>query len=81
MSVLFTQGYLYPLDKKQWRAQQPYPPLGTLQAAAVVRESGLDVNFFDVGLSDNPNSVSIVLSSQPEFFVIYDDGFNYLTKM
>jgi radical SAM superfamily enzyme YgiQ (UPF0313 family) len=81
MSVLFTQGYLYPLDKKQWRAQQPYPPLGTLQAAAVVRESGLNVNFFDVGLSDNPNSISKALSLTPAFFVIYDDGFNYLTKM
>ncbi|MCA6415237.1 MAG: radical SAM protein, partial [Cytophagales bacterium] len=81
MNVLFTQGYLYPLDEKQWSAKQPYPPLGTLLAAAVVRDSGFDVNFVDVGLSDNPNSIAKALSSKPEHFVIYDDGFNYLTKM
>ncbi len=81
MNVLFTQGYLYPLDEKQWSANQPYPPLGALQAAAVVRDSGFDVNFVDVGLSDNPNSIAKAFSSKPEYFVTYDDGFNYLTKM
>ncbi len=81
MSVLFTQGYLYPLDEKQWSAKQPYPPLGTLQAAAIVREAGFDVTFLDVGLSDDPKNVSNALLRRPEYFIIYDDGFNYLTKM
>jgi anaerobic magnesium-protoporphyrin IX monomethyl ester cyclase len=80
--VLFTHSYFYPLDQKQWKFKQPYPPLGTLQAAAVVRQAGFDVNLFDVALRSNPSEVEVELDRiQPDFLVIYDDGFNYLTKM
>ncbi|HTH54901.1 MAG TPA: radical SAM protein [Cyclobacteriaceae bacterium] len=81
-SVLITHSYFYKLDPKQWRFKQPYPPLGTLQAAAVVREAGFETNFFDVALCDRPLEIEPWLDKiKPDVFVIYDDGFNYLTKM
>ena len=80
--VLFTHSYFYKLDSKQWKFKQPYPPLGTLQATAVVRAAGFDVGFFDVALREDPNEIVEPLKKhQPDFLVIYDDGFNYLTKM
>ncbi|MFM9840621.1 MAG: B12-binding domain-containing radical SAM protein [Cyclobacteriaceae bacterium] len=80
--VLFTHSYFYKLDRKQWRFKQPYPPLGTLQAASVVRAAGFDVSVFDVGLKDNPAEIKPILEKEkPTYLVIYDDGFNYLTKM
>ena len=80
--VLFTHSYFYKLDAKQWKFKQPYPPLGSLQAAAVVQEAGFDVTFFDVGLRESPAEIERELERcNPDYFVIYDDGFNYLTKM
>jgi len=80
--VLFSQSYFYKLDSKQWKFKQPYPPLGSLQAAAVVREAGFEVTFFDVGLLDGPEEIEEeVIKNKPDYFVIYEDGFNYLTKM
>jgi len=69
-------------DPKQWDTGQPYPPLGTLYAASVMREHGCGVSFFDTMFINDPNAVSGEIDKhQPDFFVIYDDGFNYLTKM
>ena len=81
-SVLFTHSYFYKLDPKQWSFKQPYPPLGTLQAAAVIRKAGFHVSLFDTALKDNPDQINQSLKQErPAYFVIYDDGFNYLTKM
>ena len=80
--VLVTHSYFYKLDAKQWKFKQPYPPLGTIQAAAVVRQHGHDTVFFDVALRDNPEELqTVLLDERPDYVVIYDDGFNYLTKM
>jgi anaerobic magnesium-protoporphyrin IX monomethyl ester cyclase len=79
--VLVTHSYFYKLDAKQWKFKQPYPPLGSLQAAAVVREAGFETNFFDVALCDGPEEIKLQIESKPDVLVIYDDGFNYLTKM
>lgn len=79
--VLFTHSYFYRFDRKQWKAQQPYAPLGTIQAAAVVRDAGFDVRLFDAALKKSPDEVLPHLTPRPDYFVIYDDGFNYLTKM
>jgi len=80
--VLFTHSYFYKLDSKQWKFKQPYPPLGSLLVAAVIREAGFDVNFFDVALRDAPTEIEGELKKyNPDYLVIYDDGFNYLTKM
>lgn len=81
-NVLITHSYFYQLDQKQWQTKQPYPPLGTLQAAAVIRSNHFDTSFFDVGLKADAHSIASTLKEiAPTYFVIYDDGFNYLTKM
>jgi anaerobic magnesium-protoporphyrin IX monomethyl ester cyclase len=81
-TVLFTHSYFYRLDPKQWRFKQPYPPLATILAAAVVREAGFKASLFDASLAEGPADVTAFLQREhPKYFVIYDDGFNYLTKM
>jgi radical SAM superfamily enzyme YgiQ (UPF0313 family) len=80
--VLFTHSYFYKFDQKQWKAKQPYPPLGTIFAASVLREAGHQVSLFDAALIDSPDEIIPTLESiKPDYVVIYDDGFNYLTKM
>lgn len=80
--ILFTHSYFYRFDAKQWHLQQPYPPYGTIYAAALMRERGYEVSFFDTNLRHSPNEIEPLLAEQrPEYLVIYDDGFNYLTKM
>ena len=80
--LLFTSSFFYKLDAKQWSFQQPYPPLGTLQAVAVARNLGLEVSLFDTTLASSPTEITSYLKSQdPTYVIIYDDGFNYLTKM
>ncbi|MCB0770593.1 MAG: B12-binding domain-containing radical SAM protein [Flavobacteriales bacterium] len=80
--VLLTHSYLYRSDPKQWADQRPYPPLGTLLAAAVLRDAGHDVRVFDTGLCRSSKELDpVLLTWEPEVLVIHDDGFNYLTKM
>lgn len=69
-------------DPKQWATGQPYAPLGTLYAASVLRENGYPISLFDTMFVQQPQEVLPVLEkTKPAYFVIYDDGFNYLTKM
>lgn len=69
-------------DPKQWELGQPYPPLGTILAAAVLREAGHEVALFDAQFAHGAEEVVPHLDSfKPDVFVVYDDGFNYLTKM
>ena len=80
--ILFTHSYFYRFDPKQWKAAQPYPPYGTLYAAAVMRECGFEVQLFDTALKNSPAEILPALEQgKPDYLVIYDDGFNYLTKM
>lgn len=80
--ILFTHSYFYRFDPKQWKTAQPYPPYGTLSAAAVMRECGFEVTLFDTALRKSPAELLPVLEKErPRYLVIYDDGFNYLTKM
>ncbi|GJM32601.1 MAG: Mg-protoporphyrin IX monomethyl ester oxidative cyclase [Saprospiraceae bacterium] len=81
-SVLLTHSYLLRLDPKQEAWHKPYPPLMSIQAAAMVRDAGYDVAFFDSMFADGPGDILPVLDAQkPDILVIFDDGFNYLTKM
>lgn len=81
-NILFTHSYFLRLDPKQWKIGQPYAPLGTLYAASLIRENGFNVSFFDTMFCYHPNEILFALNKKtPEVFVIYDDGFNYLTKM
>ena len=80
--ILFTHSYFYQFDQKQWDTKQPYPPLGTIYAASVMREAGYNVSLFDTALIDSPEKIIPVIEThKPDYLVIYDDGFNYLTKM
>src|SRR5687767_10421599 len=80
--VLFAPGYFYKLDMKQFSGHQPFPPLGTLYAASSIRLSEDDVPLHDTHLSNGPASRQKPLAaSRPDFLLIYDDGFNYLTQM
>jgi len=80
--ILFSHSYFLRFDPKQWQTGQPYAPLGTLYAAAVMRENGYDVSLFDTMFAHGPEEVIAHLEkNNPRFFVVYDDGFNYLTKM
>jgi anaerobic magnesium-protoporphyrin IX monomethyl ester cyclase len=81
-NILFTHSYLYKLDTKQWKFKQPYPPLGTIYAAALCRAEGYNVSLFDTALESNTERLGeFVQKERPKYLVIYDDGFNYLTKM
>lgn len=80
--ILFSHSYYYPLDKKQWKFGKPYPPLGTLYAASLMRQEEYAVNLFDTNLRNNPFDIIPILEREkPRYLVLYDDGFNYLTKM
>lgn len=80
--VLFTHSYFLHFDPKQLATAQPYAPLGTLYAASVLRENAYQVSIFDTMFVKDPEQVAAEIEkTQPDFFVIYDDGFNYLTKM
>ena len=80
--ILFTHSYFLRFDPKQWETGLPYPPLGTLYAAACMRQGGHEVACFDTMFSERPDEIIPHLENmRPDFLVIYDDGFNYLTKM
>src|ERR1044071_5405060 len=82
MKILFSHSYFMHFDPKQWELGQPFPPLGTILAAAVLREAGHKVSLFDSQFAHNAEELMPHLEKhQPQIFVIYDDGFNYLTKM
>jgi len=80
--LIFTHSYFLRFDPKQWATGQPYAPLGTLYAAAWMRQHGYPVSFFDTMFAKGPEEITPMLNREPSgIFVIYDDGFNYLTKM
>jgi anaerobic magnesium-protoporphyrin IX monomethyl ester cyclase len=80
--ILFTHSYFLRFDPKQRKIGLPYAPLGTLFAASLMRENRYSVALHDVMFSKSPDEICAPLKKHyPEYFVIFDDGFNYLTKM
>jgi len=80
--ILFSHSYFLRFDPKQWETGQPYAPLGTIYAASWMRVHGYDVRLFDTMFITDPEKVAEQIDAyQPDIFVVYDDGFNYLTKM
>ncbi|HSD85849.1 MAG TPA: radical SAM protein, partial [Anaerolineae bacterium] len=80
--VLFGQSYYLRFDSKLLAARQPYPPLGTMYAAAYLRARGYDVALFDAMLADSEEEWAAALDRhQPRFAILYEDNFNYLSKM
>jgi anaerobic magnesium-protoporphyrin IX monomethyl ester cyclase len=80
--VLIGQSYYLRFDTKLWRQMQPYAPLGSLYAAADLRRRGHDVSLFDAMLATSENDWAVALDHhRPEVAVIFEDNFNYLSKM
>jgi anaerobic magnesium-protoporphyrin IX monomethyl ester cyclase len=80
--ILFGQSYYLRFDPKLWGAMQPYPPLGTLYAASYIRERGYDVALFDAMLAESEEAWAKSLDEhKPQYAVIFEDNFNYLSKM
>ena len=80
--VLLTHSYHLYFDRKQTRKMQPYPPLGTLYAAALLRSAGISVALFDTMLTNPEDSFQAALEqNNPKIVVVYEDNFNFLSKM
>ncbi len=80
--ILFGQSYYLRFDPKLWKAMQPYPPLGTMYAASYLRQHAYDVSLFDAMLAESESEWAAALDRQrPRFAIIYEDNFNYLSKM
>ena len=80
--ILFSHSYFLRFDPKQWETGLPYAPLGTLYAASLMRQEGYDVTLHDVMFAKGAEDIIPVIENyNPDILVLYDDGFNYLTKM
>ncbi len=80
--ILFANTYFLKHDPKEYRNMNLYAPLGTLYAAAYVQSRGYTAALFDTMLADSEEDLKSALDRhKPRFMVIYDDTFNYLTKM
>jgi radical SAM superfamily enzyme YgiQ (UPF0313 family) len=81
-AVLFAHGHLLAFDPKQSAIGKPYPPLATLFAAAHLRAAGHQVALFDPMLDQDISGFEGALDrARPELVVLYDDAFNWFTKM
>jgi anaerobic magnesium-protoporphyrin IX monomethyl ester cyclase len=80
--ILLGQSYFLRFDPKLWQQMQPYPPLGTLYAASVLRREGYRVALFDAMLAESESEWAQALERhRPEYAVLFEDNFNYLSKM
>ena len=80
--VLLTHSYHLPYDPKQVRKMQPYAPLGTLYAASALRAGDISVAVFDTMLeAPEPGFMHALKRVRPRIVAIYEDDFNFLSKM
>jgi len=82
MKVLLGHAYFQYFDPKLEEANKPYPPLGTLIAAALLRQNGHEVVVFDAMLERSTAGWATMLGDErPDVAVLFEDNFNYLSKM
>src|SRR6187401_2704906 len=82
VDVLIGQAYFLRFDPALFAAQRPYAPLGALYAAASVRSAGYRVALFDAMLAESESEWAVALDAhRPAVAVLYEDSFNYLSKM
>jgi len=80
--VLLTHSNHLFSDRKQVEKMQPYPPLQTLLAAALLRERGIPVALFDPTFADPAEGFANALQAhKPDLVVVCEDDFNFLSKM
>ncbi|HEV7448749.1 MAG TPA: hypothetical protein VGO18_39655, partial [Steroidobacteraceae bacterium] len=82
LSILVCHSYFLRFDPKQVARGKPYPPLATLQVAAILRQAGHEVVLFDAMLADGIEEYEQQLrSTKPQVVLLYEDNFNFLSKM
>ncbi|MGD9899155.1 MAG: radical SAM protein [Calditrichaceae bacterium] len=83
MKVLISHSYFLKLDPKEALNSKPFPPLAPLYLIALIRDiPGIDIQFYDVMFDENEQGLIDALNNfNPDIFILYDDDFNYLTKM
>jgi anaerobic magnesium-protoporphyrin IX monomethyl ester cyclase len=82
LSILVCHSYYLRLDHKQVLRAKPYPPLATLQAVSMLRNTGHRVGFFDAMLADGTHEYeSLLHADPPQLVLFYEDNFNFLSKM
>jgi len=82
LSILVCHSYFLRLDQKQLERGKPYPPLATLQVAAMLRKAGHEVAFFDAMLAEGTSEYDRRLrATEPQIVLFYEDTFNFLSKM
>jgi anaerobic magnesium-protoporphyrin IX monomethyl ester cyclase len=80
--ILFAHGHLLRRDAKQFAIGKPYPPLATLFAAAHARALGHEVALYDPMLAEDTSDFAAAIErARPDRVVLYDDAFNWFTKM
>lgn len=82
LKIQVCHSYFLSYDPKQWERGKPYPPLATIQIAALLRQMGHEVTLFDAMLADGVEDFQAsVQVAQPDVVILYEDNFNFLTKM
>ncbi|MDJ0835917.1 MAG: radical SAM protein [Acidobacteriota bacterium] len=82
MKILFAHSFFMAFDEKQKLIRTPYPPLGTLIAAACARREGHEVALFDAMVAeDTADFEKMVLAEDFDVVVFFEDNFNWLSKM
>jgi anaerobic magnesium-protoporphyrin IX monomethyl ester cyclase len=82
LHIQVAHSYFLRYDPKQLERGKPYPPLATIQVAALLRRMGHAVTLFDAMLAQGVETFEQSLSStRPDVLVLYEDNFNFLTKM
>jgi len=80
--VLLAHSFFLHRDAKQLERLRPYPPLTTLLAAGMLRETGQQVQLFDATFAERPAAFEGQLAGlAPSILLLIEDNFNFLTKM
>ncbi len=82
VDVLLGHSNFVAYDPKQLKKMRPYAPLATLYAAGFLRSLGYSVALFDAMLAQGEAEfVEAVRRHRPRWVALYEDNFNFLTKM
>ena len=80
--VLLTHSNHVYADPKQVAKMQPYPPLQTILAAAVLEQAGISVALYDPTLDSPREGFREALDRhRPTLVIVCEDDFNFLSKM
>ncbi len=80
--ILLTHTNILHNDPKQKRKMKPYPPLATIQLAALLHSKGFKVDLYDTTFDKNLDAFFKRLKKdKPDALIIYEDYFNYIVKM